>query len=612
MLDIRNLTYSIGLRTLFEDASLFLGEGQKVGFIGVNGSGKTTLFRLIQRQIEPESGYISLKNGFRIATVKQEFEDVGISLLDFVLSSDKELKALYDELAVTQDGQRISEIYDRLNSIGANSAEARAGEVLHGLGFSNDDLKKPLSDFSGGWRVRAALAGTLFAPSELLLLDEPTNHLDLETTIWLENYLDKIQRAIIIISHDRHILNKICDKIVHLNNKQLDLYNGNYDTFERNYEIAKENSEAEAKRYDETRAHLQSFVDRFRYKASKASQAQSRIKMIEKMGDRPPVITDAEVQFKLPVPDQLPPYLITIENGVAGYGDFVVLKDLNLAIAQDDRIALVGANGNGKSTLAKVLAQRLPLISGKTTKSRKLKVAYFAQHLAEELDTDKTAFDVMSDAMGFVPEKDVRARLGGFGLNKSKSDTLIKNLSGGEKARLSLALITIERPHILIMDEPTNHLDIKSRDALIEALNNYEGAIILITHDMHLIELVCDRLWLVADGTTRHFDGDTSDYRQKIINGTLESSKAKNTAENRQSQKQSAADRRAALAPLKKELKSLEKEIAELNKQKDTLEKRLITQYSAFDNIELSKVTDELTRKEARWLEINEELEAVN
>ncbi|WP_424244684.1 ATP-binding cassette subfamily F protein 3 [Elusimicrobium posterum] len=623
MLEIKNLSYSIGLRNLLNDANLFIAEGHKVGLIGLNGCGKTTLFNLILGNINPESGEINYSPHTRIATVKQEIINTSEKLIDFVVNSDQQIKKLQDALQTEQDGNKIADIHDKLNELGAHSAHARAGAILSGLGFKDADFERNLSEFSGGWRMRAALASTLFVPSEILLLDEPTNHLDLETTIWLENYLEKLDRTILLISHDRRILNKLCDKIVFMDEAKLKLYNGNYDTFERTRNIEKENAAAAAKQHEITRSHLQSFVDRFRYKASKAKQAQSRLKMLERLGDAPPVPVDAETQFHFPQPEQLPPYLISIEDLEAGYitgGDFdyqekVVLRNLNLTVSQDDRIAMLGSNGNGKSTLAKILAARLHPLRGKVKKSRKLRTAYFAQHQTEELPLDKTGFDVMSEAMGFVPMTKVYTQLGAFGLNKKKADTQIGKLSGGEKARLMLSIITKDKPHLLILDEPTNHLDIAARSALLDALNEYEGAVILITHDLHMIELVCERLWLVAGGEVHGFDGDTDDYRQKVINGTIDYANdihvtPEDTEERTRAEKRRIeAQKRLELAPLRKELKALERDITLMTEERGVLEEELIKNFNQQKSRELAYKIKDIDKAEERWLELSNKLE---
>jgi len=626
MIDIKNLSYSFGLRTILKDADLFIARGQKVGLVGVNGCGKTTLFNLILGNLTPENGSIGIQKDAGISTVKQEIEGVDLPLMDFILNADARVKKLQDELLTAHDGRRIAEIHDELNRLGVHSATARAAAILSGLGFVQADYNKPLKEFSGGWRVRAALAATLFSPSEILLLDEPTNHLDLETSIWLENYLEKLDRTIIIISHDRGILNKLCDRIVLMDEHKLKSYTGNYDDFEKAREIERENAVHAAAQHELKREHLQSFVDRFRYKASKAKQAQSRLKMLEKMGDAPPVPVDAQVQFILPRPEQLPPYLITIEDGEAGYvtggdydyGEKIVLKNLNITLSQDDKIALLGANGNGKSTLAKVLAGRLHLLRGKTKKSKKMRVAYFAQHQTEEFDLNKTAFEIMSAEFGFVPSVKVYTYLAGFGLTKNKADTKIAKLSGGEKARLMLALITKDKPHVLILDEPTNHLDIVSRSALVEALNEYEGAIILITHDLHMINLVCDRLWYVGNGGVSHFNGDVEDYRHKILNGTFEAPANEPDPSlpaeerDRHARRRAEAQKRLELAPLKKELKNLERAISEMQAERGKLEEELIKKFEQQKSKELAYKTKDIEKAEARWLELSSKIDKLS
>ncbi len=460
MIEISELSYHIGKRTIFEDASAFIGKGQKVGLVGLNGCGKTTLFKLILGKLYPDGGRISVSSGTVLATVEQEISDINQSVLNHVLYSDKRLKKLYEELETNPSGVRLAEIYDKLDSLGAHSAAARAGAILGGLGFSNEELSRPLKEFSGGWRVRAALGAALFAPSDCLLLDEPTNHLDLETVIWLENCLAKLDKTLLIVSHDRNILNKVCDKIILVDECKLKTYTGDYDTYERTRHLQTEQLIKDAKRYEETKKHLQSFVDRFRYKASKAKQAQSRLKMIERMGDAPKIPLEKSISFTFPQPQHLDAYLYTLENVSCGYDEKVVLKDLNLTVTQDDKIALLGANGNGKSTLAKLLAGRIRSMSGKLTYARKLKAGYFAQHQTEEFDLESTPYETAKAAMPEAKETEVYTHLACFGLEKNKADTQIGKLSGGEKSRLLLSLITIEKPNILILDEPTNHLDI--------------------------------------------------------------------------------------------------------------------------------------------------------
>ena len=611
MIDIKTLSFHFGLRTLFEDTSVLIHDGQKVGLVGPNGCGKSTLFKLIEGKFSPDGGKIEISRGTQIASVAQDIADPSVCLLDYVLSADKELMRLQKELENPQiTGERMAEVFDRLEFLGAHSAQARASAILSGLGFVNEDFKRPLKEFSGGWQVRANVAACLYAPSNCLLLDEPTNHLDLETAMWLENYLVRVDKTVFIISHDRHILNRLCDHIIHVEEGQLKLYNGNYDTYERTRAAAIEGAKLAAAKHERVVAHLQSFVDRFRYKATKAKQAQSRLKMIEKLGDAPAIPKDPEAHFEFPSPEKLNNSLLTIENGVAGYDDKPVLQQLDLRIEPDDRIALLGANGNGKSTLAKILSHRLLLMSGKMTTAKKMKIAYFSQHQTEELDVEKTPYEMLSAQMPLSTETQIRAQLGAFGLNKAKSDTLIGSLSGGEKSRLLLALITKDAPHLLILDEPTNHLDIQSRAALIEALNNYEGAVVLITHDLHVIELTCDTLWIVRRGTCQTFTGDLDDYKAQLLKNNDRNDLASDKMTSKEQERREAAQRRARVAPLKKEIRKLDEKIEKLTTRKAALEEQLLTQYSADSSIELALLNDELKKTEEQWISLNEEVEA--
>ena len=612
MIEIKDLSFHFGLRTLFEDASVLIQDGQKVGLVGPNGCGKSTLFKLITGAFSPDGGKIEITRGTQIATVAQEIADPSQPLLPYVLAADKELSALEKESQRADiSGERLAEVFDRMEFLGAHSATARASAILSGLGFENKDFHRPLKEFSGGWQVRACLAAALYAPSNCLLLDEPTNHLDLETSVWLENYLLHLNKTVFIISHDRHILNLLCDKIIHVENAVLKLYNGNYDQYERTRAAAIEGMRLAAAKHERVVAHLQSFVDRFRYKATKAKQAQSRIKMIEKMGELPPIPKDPEVHFQFPSPTRLTQSLISIEGGVAGYDEKPVLTDLNLRIEQDDRIALLGANGNGKSTLAKILSHRLLLMSGKMTTAKKMKIAYFSQHQTEELDVEKTPFEQLGDVMPGASETQIRAQLGAFGLNKAKSDTEIGKLSGGEKSRLLLALITKDAPHLLILDEPTNHLDIQSRDGLLDALNAYTGAVVLITHDLHVIEMACDTLWIVRGGTCRTFTGDLEDYKMQLLNGGDREGAASDKMSGKEARRRDAAKRRADAAPLKKQIRELDKKIEKLSTRKAQLEQQLLVQYSADGSIELALLTDELNKCEEEWLALNEQCEAL-
>ncbi len=612
MIDIQDLSFHFGLRTLFEDTSVMIQDGQKVGLVGPNGCGKSTLFKLIEGKFSPDGGKIVISRGTQIASVAQEISDPSVLLLDYVLAANQELTRLNKELENPQiSGERMAEIFDRMEFLGAHSAQARASAILSGLGFLNADFHRPLHEFSGGWQVRANLAAALYAPSNCLLLDEPTNHLDLETALWLENYLVRLEKTVFIISHDRHILNRLCNKIIHVEEGQLKLYNGNYDTYERTRAAAIEGARLAAAKHERVVAHLQSFVDRFRYKATKAKQAQSRIKMIEKLGSAPQIPKDPESHFKFPSPERLQNSLLTLENGVAGYDEKPVLEHLNLRIEPDDRIALLGANGNGKSTLAKILSHRLLLMSGKMTLAKKMKIAYFSQHQTEELDVEKTPYEMLSSQMPLATETQIRAQLGAFGLNKEKSDTEIAKLSGGEKSRLLLALITKDAPHLLILDEPTNHLDLQSRQALLEALNEYEGAVVLITHDLHVIELTCDTLWIVRQGTCKTFTGDLEDYRAQLLKNNDRNDLASDKLTSKEAQRKAAAERRTKLAPLKKEIRQLDENIEKMTIRKNALEQQLLTQFSADCSIELALLTSQLKDAEDEWIRLNELCESV-
>ncbi len=515
MLRVDDITYAIAGRPLFEGASATIPDGHKVGLVGRNGTGKTTLFRLIRGELALESGTIAVPKQARIGGVAQEVPAGPETLLETVLAADTERAALLAEQ--TEDPTRIAEIQTRLADIDAWSAEARAATILKGLGFDEPDQHRPCADFSGGWRMRVALAAVLFAQPDLLLLDEPTNYLDLEGALWLESYLARYPHTVIIISHDRGLLNRAVGSILHLEDRKLTFYQGPYDQFARQRAEKIAQAQAMAKKQEARRAHLQSYVDRFRYKADKARQAQSRLKALARMQ---PITTPQEAalrRFAFPVPEELAPPIVTMEGVSTGYDGTEILKRLTLRIDQDDRIALLGKNGQGKSTLSKLISNRLPKMSGKLVQSSKLRIGYFAQHQVDELHIDDTPLDHLRRARPTEDPKRWRARLSGFGLTADQADTTVGQLSGGQKARLSLLLATLDAPHLLILDEPTNHLDIESREALVEALTDYTGAVILVSHDMHLLSLVADRLWLVSEGSVRPFEGDLDAYRALLL-----------------------------------------------------------------------------------------------
>ena len=582
MLHINDLTYRIGHRLLIDHASVALPDGAKVGLVGANGAGKTTLFRLISGEIGPESGSVGLPRHARIGQVAQEAPGGPESLIEVVLAADHERESLLAEAETAHDPHRIAEIHTRLADIDSHSAEARAATILAGLGFGEAAQKEPCSSFSGGWRMRVALAATLFTRPDLLLLDEPTNYLDLEGTLWLESYVAKYPYSVIVISHDRDLLNRAVDTIVHLDQGRLTLYRGGYNSFDRQRRERQALQLKMKAKQDDQRRHLQSFVDRFRYKASKARQAQSRLKMLERLEPIVALADSTVVPFHFPPPAKpAAPPIMQMEDVSVGYeADRPVLRGLNLRLDDDDRIGLLGANGNGKSTLAKLLAGRLEAMGGRFRRLHRLEVAYFAQHQLDELKPAWSPYDHVRELMPEATEAQVRARTGALGFVRAKMDTKAADLSGGEKARLLLGLATFTGANLMILDEPTNHLDIDSREALVLALADFPGAVILISHDRHLIEASVDRLWLVAGGTVLPYDGDLDDYRRDVLdsrtgsngNGSARKSSSVATALDR---RREAAGRRQQTAPLRKKIKDTEALIASLQKEIHRLDLKL-------------------------------------
>jgi ATP-binding cassette subfamily F protein 3 len=623
MLHISDLTFRYGGRVLFEQASVHIAAGQRVGLVGRNGTGKTTLFKLILGEVHLDAGEINLRPRARLGRLAQEAPEGDTSLIDCVLAADTERSALFEEAETCSDGHRIAEIHERLLAIDAHSAPSRAAAILSGLGFDAEAQLLPVSDFSGGWRMRVALAAALFANPDLLLLDEPTNHLDLEATLWLQAHLAAYPGTLVVISHDRELLNEVANRIIHLEGGKLNAYGGNYDRFEATRRARMELQSKAFTKQQEQRKKIQSFIDRFKAKATKAAQAQSRVKMLERMEMVVPVVEDRTMSFDFPDPEPLSPPIIAIDHGVAGYGDKVVLKGLDIRIDMDARIALLGANGNGKSTLAKVLADRLDLIGGQMRKPAKLKIGYFAQHQTEELRLDETPFEHMSQLMKTQPEAKVRAQLGRFGFEQDRANVKVSSLSGGEKSRLLFALMSREAPHLMILDEPTNHLDIDAREALVSALNAYDGAVILISHDPHLIELTVDNLWLVGDGKVVPFEGDLAAYRKLLLDKAREDRRGTKPDKSgdagvRKADRKAAAEARAQLAPLRKAAQAAEKALADLHKQQAELETRLadpsLYQGSPAKLTALRQTQADLARgieaAEQAWLAAEEALEA--
>jgi len=589
MLHINNLTYRIAGRPLFEGATAHVPAGSRVGLVGHNGSGKTTLLRLIQGEIDSEGGSTTVRNRARIAAVSQEAPGGPQSLLDFVLAADLERTALLIEAETANEPGRIADIHHRLADISAHSAPARAGSILSGLGFDAAEQARPLSEYSGGWRMRVALAAVLFSEPDLLLLDEPTNHLDLEAALWLENYLKSYAFTVVIVSHDRDLLNVAVNRILHLDKGKLTLYTGGYDDFER---LRRERLIIQSKMHARQQAqmrHMEAFVERFRYKATKARQAQSRLKALERMQPIAAVIEDKATEIHFPNPLRASPPLISLDNVSAGYepGN-PVLRDLNLRLDPEDRVALLGANGNGKSTLARIIAGRLKPETGARRAHRKLEVGFFAQHQLEELTPGHTPIQHLAEYMEGAPEQKIRTRLGSFGFGVEKALTPVEKLSGGEKARLLLALASFAAPHVLILDEPTNHLDVDAREALIQAINAYEGAVLLISHDRHLIETCVDHLWLVENGTVVPYDGNVEDYRRAALsargagrasNGERSKNSdaangngsATNSRESRKDARRDAATARQAVSGLKKAVQAAEKKVEKLTAEMEQL-----------------------------------------
>ena len=569
MLHINDLLYRIGKRTLFERASVHIPAGHKVGIVGRNGVGKSTLLALIRGQLMPEDGDINIRRNARIDAVAQEAPGGDETPSGHVLAADRErsrLMAQVDKLEAESepDGNKLAELHSRLAEIGAHAAPARAARILAGLGFDEAAQKQPLSGYSGGWRMRVALAAVLFSEPDLLLLDEPTNYLDLEAVLWLENYLRTYPYTVLLVSHDRDLLNRTVGSILHVSGGGLTLYRGGYDQFDRKRREHQERQDKLRQQQVSQREHMQAFVDRFRYKASKARQAQSRLKALERLEPIAAVIDDPSVSFHFPQPKTLPPPLVVAENCAVGYeADKPVLSNLNLRIDSDDRIAMLGANGNGKSTFAKLLAGRLPEMAGEIRRSPKMEIGFFAQHQIEDLNPEKTAYQHLAEILPDLHQSKVRARLGSFGLEREKAETYVDDLSGGERARLVLAMITATAPQILILDEPTNHLDVDAREALAVALNDFEGAVIVISHDRHLIELVAEQLWLVADGGVQPWDGDLEDYRRYLLsadrNVNGEVAEPDKADPPKKLNRRDRADQRARLAPLRQSVSKAEK-----------------------------------------------------
>ena len=616
MINFKNISFSIGGVSLLEETSAFVPTGHKVGIVGRNGAGKTTLFKLIQKELIIDGGFIEIPRNFKVGSVAQEAPSTEETLLDTVLAADVERAELLRDSEIETDPNKIANIHIRLVDIDAYSADARASSILTGLGFSQNDQKSPCSSFSGGWRMRVALASVLFSNPDLLLLDEPTNYLDFEGTAWLENYLQKFKNTVLVISHDRSLLNKSVNGILHLSNKNLQFYSGNYDSFDNERRIQLEQKISLKNKQDAQRAHIQSFVDRFKAKASKARQAQSRIKILEKM--KPIVIEEDQKipRFKFDEAIKFAPPLVTLDKASVGYNDVEVLKDINIQINPDDRIGLLGVNGEGKSTFSKLIAKKIKLINGSLQIPQKLKIGYFAQHQLDELRPKETAFEhVYAKLKSEIPSK-VRARLGSAGFAADTMDLQVKRLSGGQKARLLLLLVVIEKPDLLILDEPTNHLDIESREALIMALNDYSGSLILVSHDAFLVERLVDRLLIVKNGGVSEFSGDIHEYRDLVLNKNQ--NQKKNNKKNIRINSTNNFNSTSSLSDLKKRLSVSEKKINKYEKTKSDLENEMLGNqfYDIKNTLRIKEVNTDLKKniqllkqEEKSWEKIAEDIE---
>ena len=627
MLNIDNVTFRIGDRVLLESASVIVPAGCRIGLIGRNGTGKTTLLRLIQGQAEADEGSVTVQEKATLAAVSQQAPTGKHSPLDVVLAAQRELDRLLTEAETAQDPERISEIHARLSDIDAYTAQARAASILSGLGFDQNAQNMPLDNFSGGWQMRVALAAAIFTNPDLLLLDEPTNHLDYEATLWFERYLASYDNTVIVVSHDRSLLNQSVNHILHLQNRQLKLYRGTYDTFERTHREHLNQQSKLQQSQNNQRQKIDRFVQKFRYKATKARQVQSRLKALERMESIALVTEEKTIPISFRSPEAASPPLLVYEDAAVGYdSEKPVLSHLNLRIDPGDRIALLGPNGNGKSTFARLVSDRLDLRSGHRTRHRKFSAGYFAQHQLEELSTNETPLEALGRQFPEAIEQDVRTQLGTLGFGKSLAETHIRDLSGGEKARLLLAFAGYSAPQLLVLDEPTNHLDVNARDSLVHAINEFEGAVILITHDRHIVELCANQLWIVEHSTVTPFEGSMKEYERKILhsldqeeNTTDKRSTTPTQRSNNQKKvRQQRTERRLELAPYRQAVADAESAIDELNKKKTEIQQLLATS-STYEGqgpspnellIRLAEIDRHLLLEEKKWVSAAEIIEA--
>jgi ATP-binding cassette subfamily F protein 3 len=621
MLNLTHVTVRLGGRTILDGATAALPPRSRVGLIGRNGAGKTTLVRVIAGMLEPDSGSADMPRGARLGYIAQEAPGGQATPIETVLAADTERSALLEESETSHDPDRLGEVHERLIAIDAHSAPARAARILIGLGFDEEAQARPLESFSGGWRMRVALASLLFSQPDLLLLDEPSNHLDLEAVLWLEDFLKSYPATILIVSHERDFLNNVVDHILHLDRGKLTLYPGGYDAFERQRaERQAQLASARAKQQAE-REKLQDYIARNSARASTAKQAQSRAKALARMQPIAELLDDPSLSFDFPDPDALRPPLITLDMASVGYGETPILQRLNLRLDPDDRIALLGRNGNGKTTLARLLAAQLAPMEGGMSATGKLRVGYFTQYQVEELDRADTPLEHMTRKMSGASPSAVRAQLGRFGFSGPKATTQVGKLSGGERARLALALITRDAPHLLILDEPTNHLDVDAREALIQALNAYSGAVVIVSHDRHMLEMTADRLVLVDGGTASDYDGSLDDYIALVLAGDPAAPSKSEAKASRKDSRRAAAEAREKSQALRRQVKDAEAELAKLAAQRSALERAMFDPASAEPALakltmgDLMKRRGETERKiaaiEAAWIDASEKLERV-
>ncbi|PXA93861.1 glycosyl transferase family 1 [Nostoc sp. 3335mG] len=621
MLNLSDITVRLGGRTILDGATASLPPRGRIGLIGRNGAGKTTLVKVIAGQLEPDTGAAEMPRGRRLGYIAQEAPGGDATPFETVLAADKERAALLAESEVSHDPDRLGEIHERLNAIDAHAAPSRASRILVGLGFDEEAQHRPLESFSGGWRMRVALASLLFSQPDLLLLDEPSNHLDLEAVLWLEEFLQSYPATILIVSHERDFLNNVVDHILHLERGKLWLYPGGYDAFERQRaERQAQLASARAKQQAE-REKLQDYIARNSARASTAKQAQSRAKALARMQPIAELLDDPSLTFGFPSPEELRPPLITLDMATVGYGEKPILQRLNLRLDPDDRIALLGRNGNGKTTLARLLAAQLTPMEGEMNASGRMKVGYFTQYQVEELDRDDTPLDHMTRLMKGASQSAVRGQLGRFGFSGDKATTKVGKLSGGERARLALALITRDAPHLLILDEPTNHLDVDAREALVQALNEYSGAVVIVSHDRHMLEMTADRLVLVDSGTAREFDGSIEDYIKFVLAKEPQGEGKSEAKVNRKDARRAAAEARERATAMRKAAKAAEAELAKLSEQRSAIDRAMFDPSSADASLTKLTMTDLMKRRaaldaqigeaEALWMEASEAAEAI-